>query len=163
MRKGWTPSSRPGPAAGRSRAHPAPTARRFVEASISPNTRRAYSGALRRLDAWFDGRPLKDATLAAYLGELHDHRRAPSEHLDGGLAAARFRASLAGEPAIEGGGKRGRSGRRTSPQVLATCRQPQPQPPRPLAASPTTSRSARLDAVIAVGFFLHGRDADGAR
>ena len=26
-----------------------------AEASISPNTRRAYSGALRRLDAWLDG------------------------------------------------------------------------------------------------------------
>ena len=38
--------------AGRSRARPAPTARPFAEASISPtNTRRAYSGALRRLDA----------------------------------------------------------------------------------------------------------------
>ena len=29
----------------------AATARRLAEASISPNTRRAYSGALRRLDA----------------------------------------------------------------------------------------------------------------
>ncbi len=30
---------------------PTPTARRLAEASLSPNTRRAYSGALRRLDA----------------------------------------------------------------------------------------------------------------
>ena len=30
---------------------PTPTARRLAAASISPNTRRAYSGALRRLDA----------------------------------------------------------------------------------------------------------------
>ena len=48
------------------------TARRLVEASVSPNTRRAYAGALRRLDAWLDGRPLHDVTLAAYLAELHD-------------------------------------------------------------------------------------------
>ena len=34
------------------------TARRLVEASVSPNTRRAYAGALRRLDAWLDGRAL---------------------------------------------------------------------------------------------------------
>ena len=30
----------------------AETARRLVEASVSENTRRAYAGALRRLDAW---------------------------------------------------------------------------------------------------------------
>ena len=45
---------------------------RLAEASLSPNTRRAYSGALRRFDAWLDGRRLEDATLAAYLAELHD-------------------------------------------------------------------------------------------
>ena len=37
---------------------PTPTARRLVEASVSPNIRRAYAGALRRLDAWLDGREL---------------------------------------------------------------------------------------------------------
>ncbi len=31
--------------------HPTQTARRLVEASVSPTTRRAYAGALRRLDA----------------------------------------------------------------------------------------------------------------
>ena len=54
---------------------PTPTARRLVEASVSPNTRRAYAGALRRLDAWLDGRELHDVTLAAYLAELHDDGR----------------------------------------------------------------------------------------
>ena len=57
---------------------PTPTARRLVEASVSPNTRRAYTGALRRLDAWLDGRELHDVTLAAYLAELHDTGRASS-------------------------------------------------------------------------------------
>ena len=47
---------------------PAQTARRLVEASVSPNTRRAYAGALRCLDM----------TLAAYLAELHDAGRASS-------------------------------------------------------------------------------------
>ena len=51
---------------------PTQTARRLVEASVSPNTRRAYAGALRRLD----GRELDDVALAAYLAELHDEGRA---------------------------------------------------------------------------------------
>ena len=58
---------------GRARAsdadRPTPTARRLAAASISPNPRRAYSGALRRLD---------DQGLAAYLAELHDQGRAPA-------------------------------------------------------------------------------------
>ena len=39
---------------------PTQTARRLVEASVSPNTRRAYAGALRRLDAWLGGREFDD-------------------------------------------------------------------------------------------------------
>ena len=50
---------------------PSPTTRRLVDASVSDNTRRGYAGALRRLDAWLDGRQLEDASLAAYLAELH--------------------------------------------------------------------------------------------
>ena len=57
---------------------PTATARRLVEASVSPNTRRAYAGALRRLDAWLDGRELDDVSLTAYLAELHDAGRASS-------------------------------------------------------------------------------------
>ena len=74
-----------------------PTARRLVEASVSPNTRRAYAGALRRLDAWLDGRELDDAALAAYLAELHDAGRASSS-ASMAVAAACFRAKLAGQP-----------------------------------------------------------------
>ena len=55
---------------------PAATARRLVEASVSPNTRRAYASALRRLDVWLDGRELDDLSLATYLAELHDAGRA---------------------------------------------------------------------------------------
>ena len=76
---------------------PTPTARRLVEASVSPNTRRAYAGALRRLDAWLAGRELDDVALAAYLAELHDAGRASSS-ASMAIAAACFRAKLAGQP-----------------------------------------------------------------
>ena len=78
-----------------------PTARRLAEASLSPNTRRAYSGALRRLVVWLDGRRLEDATLAAYLAELHDQGRA-SASASTTVAAACFRVRLAGEPSPAG-------------------------------------------------------------
>ena len=80
---------------------PTPTARRLVEASVSPTTRRAYAGALRRLDAWLDGRELHDVTLAAYLAELHDAGRASSS-ASMAVAASCFRAKLAGQPAPAG-------------------------------------------------------------
>ena len=76
---------------------PTPTARRLAEASLSPNTRRAYSGALQRLDVWLAGRRLEDATLAAYVAELHDQGRAPSS-ASTAVAAACFRARLARDP-----------------------------------------------------------------
>ena len=119
---------------------PTATARRLVEASVSQNTRRAYAGALRRLDVWLDGRELDDAALAAYLAELHDAGRASSS-ASMAVAAACFRAKLAGQPAPAGertarvlarlpadslaiavGARRGRSGSRTwrpsSPPVI---------------------------------------------
>ena len=77
---------------------PAPAARRLVEASVSPNTRRAYSGALRRLDVCLTGRRIEDATLAGYLAE---QGRAPSSGSTA-VAAARFRARLAGEQSPAG-------------------------------------------------------------
>lgn len=66
------------------------------------------------------------------------------------VAAARFRARLAGEPAIEVRAQARPFAAADLAAALATCRQP--PPPRPRAASPTTWRSgaARLDAVIAV-------------
>ena len=46
-----------------------PTTRRLADASTSRNTRRAYLGALARLDAWRGTAPVDDASLAVYLGE----------------------------------------------------------------------------------------------
>ena len=120
---------------------PTPTARRLVEASVSPNTRRAYAGALRRLDAWLDGRELDDAALAAYLAELHDAGRASSS-ASMAVAAACFRAKLAEQPTPAGertarvlagyrrtAGDRGRGQARPFgvsdlAAVLATCHRP---------------------------------------
>ena len=55
-----------------------PTTRKLADASISVNTRRAYAGALRRLDAWRGAAPVDDASLAVYLGELFEAGRAPA-------------------------------------------------------------------------------------
>ena len=93
---GFEPTDRELDKLGAEIGRPTPTARRLVEASVSPNTRRAYAGALRRLDAWLDGRELDDAALATYLAELHDAGRAASS-ASMAVAAACFRAKLAGE------------------------------------------------------------------
>ena len=73
------------------------SARRLAQASVSPHTRRAYAGALRRLDAWLGGRELDDARLAAYLAELFEAGRAAASAAMA-VAAARLRAKLAGQP-----------------------------------------------------------------
>ena len=150
---------------------PTQTARRLVEASVSPNTRRAYAGALRRLDAWLDGRELDDAALAAHLAELHDAGRASSS-ASMAVAAACFRGKLAGQPtpAGEGTGRVLAGYRRTASDrgrgqarpfgvsdlaaMLATCHRPTeararrrgPFPPPALPGFPgTTGLSATLN------------------
>ena len=151
---------------------PAPTARRLAEASISPNTRRAYSGALRRLDAWLDGRPLEDATLAAYLAELHDQGRAPASAATA-VAAACFRARLADDPTPAGkrtarvlagyrrtAGSRGRGparpfGAADLAAVLATCHQPRRRG-RGRESDQVALERGRLDAVITGLLFMAG-------
>ena len=151
---------------------PAPAARRLVEASVSANTRRAYAGALRRLDAWLAGRRLEDATLAGYLAELHEQGRAPSS-ASTAVAAARFRARLAGEqsPAAErtarvlAGYRRtavGRGRGQTRPfvatdlaAVLATCHRPRRRG-RGVESDDVALKRGQLDAVIAGLLFMAG-------
>ena len=55
-----------------------PPRTRGRDARRPPNTRRTYATALRQLRAWFDDRPLDDASLAAYVGHLHEAGRAPA-------------------------------------------------------------------------------------
>ena len=55
----------------------------YVEASIAPNTRRAYRSALADFRDWCDGQrfsplPAAPETVAAYLADLADQGRAPS-------------------------------------------------------------------------------------
>ena len=77
------------------------TARELAGASLSENTRRAYAGALRRLDRWLDGRRLDDAALAAYLASLYETGRSPAV---AGMAAAalRFQMKLTAKPSPVG-------------------------------------------------------------
>lgn len=148
------------------------TARRLVDASLSPNTRTAYASALRRLDAWLDGRRLDDATLAAYLATLHDDgRAAPSAAM--AVAAARFRARLTGQPDPAGertarvlagyrrtAGDRGRGQARPFAAadlaaVLATCHRPR-RNRRGVESDRAAADRGRVDAVIAGLLFMAG-------
>ena len=151
---------------------PTATARRLVDASISANIRRGYAGALRRLDAWLDGRQLEDERLAAYLAELHDAGRAPSSAAMT-VAAARFRAKLAGQPSPAGeltarvlagnrrsAGERGRGQARPFSAadlaaVLATCHR-QRRRGRGVESHEVVAARGRLDAMIAGLLFMAG-------
>ena len=151
-----------------------PTTRRLADASISVNTRRAYAGALRRLDAWRGAAPVDDASLAVYLGELFEAGRAPATAALA-VAAARFRATLAGQPAPAGeatarvlGGYRRTAADRGRGQaaplradglaaILATAARPRTDG-RGVESHTTAQRRGRLDAVIA-SLAVHGRAA----
>ena len=69
--------------------------RELVAASVSPATRRAYQGQVRRLYAWLDDRCLTDETLAGYLAHLHDAGNSPAS-CSQVLAAVRFASKIAG-------------------------------------------------------------------
>ncbi|MDE0097172.1 MAG: tyrosine-type recombinase/integrase [Gammaproteobacteria bacterium] len=68
----------------------------LIGASISSNTRRAYRGALQRLDGWLAGRDLDDGSLASWISHLHG-RGLSSSTASLAVAAARFRAKMAGQ------------------------------------------------------------------
>ena len=72
-----------------------PTTAGLVQASISAGTRRAYRGALERLDAWLGGRVLDDHALSEWVAGLHERGLSPSS-ASLAVAAARFRARMAG-------------------------------------------------------------------
>ena len=76
-------------------ARVSPATAGLVRESISPNTRRAYRGALERLDAWLGGRVLDDHALAEWITGLH-HRGLSAASASLAVAAARFGARMAG-------------------------------------------------------------------
>ena len=67
----------------------------LIQASIAASTRRAYRGALERLDAWLDGRVLDDHALSEWIAVLHDRGLSVSS-ASLAVGAARFRARMAG-------------------------------------------------------------------
>ena len=169
----------PAPAALARRPAPAgplavatPTTRRLADASLSRNTRRAYAGALARLDAWRGPAPLTDALLAAYLGALFEAGRAPATAALA-VAAVRCRATLAGQPTPAGaatarvlGGFRRTAADRGRGQaaplradglaaILATATHPRTDG-RGVESPATAHRRGRLDAVIAGLLFMGG-------
>ena len=149
-----------------------PTTRKLADASLSVNTRRAYAGALRRLDAWRGAAPVDDASLAVYLGALFEAGRAPATAALA-VAAVRFRAKLAGQPDPAGeatarvlGGYRRTAADRGRGQaaplradglaaILATAARPRTDG-RGVESPTTAHRRGRLDAVIASLLFMGG-------
>ena len=178
----------PAPAALARRPDPAgplavatPTTRKLADASLSVNTRRAYAGALRRLDAWRGPAPVDDASLAVYLGTIFEAGRAPATAALV-VAAVRCRATLAGQPAPAGaatarvlGGYRRTAADRGRGQaaplradglaaILATAERPRTDG-RGVESHTTAHRRGRLDAVIAGLLFMGGlrRNEQGTR
>ena len=149
-----------------------PTTRKLADASISVNTRRAYAGALRRLDAWRGTAPVDDALLAAYLAHVFESGRAPATAALA-VAAVRFRAKLVGQADPAGpatarvlGGYRRTAADRGRGQaaplsadglaaILATAERPRTDG-RGVEAHTTAQRRGRTDAVIAGLLFMGG-------
>ena len=149
-----------------------PTTRKLADASISLNTRLAYAGALRRLDAWRGTAPVDDALLAAYLAHVFEAGRAPATAALA-VAAVRFRAKLAGQPDPAGectarvlAGYRRTAADRGRGQaaplsadglaaILATAERPRTDG-RGVESHTTAQRRGRTDAVIAGLLFMGG-------
>jgi integrase len=76
-------------------------AMRLLQASIAPNTAKAYGDALRKLFEHLDGQPLTDATLAGYLAHLYTRGLAPAT-ITVAVQAVRFWEKLEGRPSSVG-------------------------------------------------------------
>lgn len=74
---------------------------RLLEASIAPNTAKAYGDALRKLFEHLDGQPMTDATLAGYLAHLYTRGLAPAS-VTVVVQAVRFWEKLEGRPSSVG-------------------------------------------------------------
>lgn len=74
---------------------------RLLQASIAPNTAKAYGDALRKLFEHLDGQALTDATLAGYLAHLYTRGLAPAT-VTVVVQAVRFWEKLEGRPSSVG-------------------------------------------------------------
>ena len=72
-------------------------AQRLIRDSKSSHTLRAYSGALRRLDAWMGDAQLTDQAIVAYLGYLDAEDKSPVV-AQTTLAAVSWRCEMQDEP-----------------------------------------------------------------
>ena len=148
----------------------AATARTLADASISANTRAAYTSALAGFDR--TGAPETDAGIAACIGALYDAGRAASSAAMM-VAALRFRARLNGRPsptgpaverALAGFRRQARDrGRGQAPAmtaddlaaIVATARQPrQSRNGRGLESAAVADRRGTVDVAIA-GLAFH--------
>ena len=116
----------------------------LADASISPNTRRAYLGALARLDAWRGAEPLTDSVFPLCRLPRRDLRARPRARVRGPRRGRRpVPAKLAGQPNPAGeatarvlGGYR-RTGADRGRQATGGARYPTAR------GSPTPSRPAQ--------------------
>ena len=67
----------------------------FERADMPENTRKAYTGELRRQAEWLDGRPPTDRLLEEYLDMLYDKGRAPPSAVTAVAAVRRAARELA--------------------------------------------------------------------
>lgn len=74
---------------------------RLMQASISPNTAKAYGVALDKLAEYLNGQPLTDVELADYLAHLHARGLAPASSALV-VQAVRFWEKLEGRPSSVG-------------------------------------------------------------
>ena len=74
---------------------------RFLQASIAPNTAKAYGDALRKLFEHLDGQPLTDSAMAGYLAHLYTRGLAPAS-ITVVVQAVRFWEKLEHRPSSVG-------------------------------------------------------------
>ena len=136
------------------------------------NTRRAYAAAQRQLAAWLNGRPLDDASLAAYIRHLRAIGRAPATAALA-VTATRRAARDAGQQPPDGpltrqaledcrrtevaAGRRAQTRGLTADEcaaILATCAQRR-RSGRGLERKETAERRGLVDGAL-VGLLFHG-------
>ena len=152
----------------------AEAAAELIARSASRHTRRVYASALGQLAGWLDGRRLEDASLAAYLGHLHETGRSAAtaalvvaavrraardvgeEPPDGPLtrqALEGFRRAAVADARAHRGQARGLTAEECA-AVLATCFRPR-RTGRGLERLETAELRGLVDAAI-VALLFHG-------